>query len=297
MTGASTYSGVVDNAFFFILGTSVVLLVGVTAVMIFFAVRYSRKRNPVASQIHGSVTLETIWTVIPTILVLIMFWYGWTGFRVMRDVPEGAMEVNVTARMWSWLFEYPGGQASAELVVPVDQPVKLNLRSEDVIHSFYVPAFRIKEDANPASRAGKENYLWFQADKIGEYNIFCAEYCGDQHSKMLSKVRVLGAADYQSWLSNPRGDQDILKLKGCMACHSLDGGKLVGPTFKGLFGRKEAVLSDGQERQIVADEAYIRKSISLPNADVVLGYQPVMPPQSLTEEETVQIIERLRALR
>jgi len=140
MNGASSYSGLVDKAFIFILGTSVLLLIGLTAVMIYFLVRYRRSKNPNPAQIADNVTLETLWTVLPTILVLVMFYYGWAGFKVMRDIPEDAMQVTVKAQMWSWVFEYENGKQSTELIVPTGRPVSLNLTSSDVIHSFFVPA-------------------------------------------------------------------------------------------------------------------------------------------------------------
>jgi cytochrome c oxidase subunit II len=298
MKGASSYAGIVDQAFWFILGTSVVLLAGVTAAMIWFAVRYSRKRNPKASQIHGSVALETLWTVIPTLLVLAMFWYGWTGFRVMRNIPEGSMEVVVHARMWSWLFEYEDGRQSEELVVPVGVPVALSLKSQDVIHSLFVPAFRLKEDCVP----GRTNRAWFQSDLPGDYDLFCAEYCGDLHAQMLSKVRVLEAADWATWqASRPdpaeQGEQ-LLALKGCVTCHSSDGSRLVGPSFKGLFGRRATVIASGMEQEIVVDEAYLRRSITDPGAEVVKGYENVMPAQGdlISPEELEAIIEVLKGM-
>jgi len=297
MQGVSSYATLVDQAFWYILGISAVLLVGITAVMIYFAVRYSRKRNPVATQIHGSVALETLWTVIPTLLVLTMFYYGWTGFRVMRAVPEDAMPVKVTARMWSWNFTYPDGRQSPELVVPVGRPVKVELGSQDVIHSFYVPAFRIKEDATP----GRVNHAWFQAEEPGEYDLFCAEYCGDQHAKMLTKVRVLPAAEYASWQASPPAQATgtaLLAAKGCTSCHSLDGSRLVGPSFKALAGRKETVTSSGVDKEITVDEAYVRRSILEPKAEIVKGYDPVMPDQrgQLSDAEVEEIVRTLLGL-
>jgi cytochrome c oxidase subunit 2 len=297
MQGASSYSGIVDQAFWYILGISALLLVGITAVMIWFAVRYSRKRNPHPAQIHGSVLLETLWTVIPTFLVLSMFWYGWTGFKVMRKIPADAMPVKVTARMWSWSFEYADGRRSSELVVPLGRPVRLEIESRDVLHSFFVPAFRLKEDAVP----GRTNKAWFQADRGGAYDLFCAEYCGDQHARMLSKVHVLPEAEFAVWRANPpallRGP-DLLAAKGCVTCHSLDGSRLIGPSFKGLPGRRTRVTSGGADREITADEAYLRRSILEPRADLVKGYDPVMPEQRdlLTDEELDEIIATLLGL-
>ena len=297
MQGASTYSGIVDQAFWYILGISALLLAGITAAMIWFAVRYSRRRNPNPSQIHGSLLLETLWTVIPTLLVLSMFWYGWTGFRRMRAVPTDALPVQVTARMWSWSFQYPDGRQSPELVVPVGRPVKVELHSQDVIHSFFVPAFRIKEDAVP----GRVNHAWFQATRPGEFQLFCAEYCGDQHSKMLTKVRALPEAEFAAWqAARPAVAEgpELLTAKGCSSCHSLDGSRLVGPSFKGLLGRRETVVEGGAERSVTVDEEYLRRSILEPKAQVVKGFDPVMPDQrsQLTDEELEALLRTLKGL-
>jgi cytochrome c oxidase subunit 2 len=287
----------VDKAFIFILGTSVLLLIGLTAVMIYFLVRYRRSKNPNPAQIADNATLETLWTVLPTILVLVMFYYGWAGFKVMRDIPDDAMPVTVRAQMWSWVFEYENGKQSTELIVPTGRPVKLNLESADVIHSFFVPAFRLKEDCMP----GRTNHAWFETNRDGEYNILCAEYCGERHSAMLSVVKSIPGKEFDKWLGVDTGPPEgtkLLTLKGCVACHSLDGSKLIGPSFKGLFGKTENVVTDGVTREITVDEEYLRKSILEPNADLVEGYQALMPAQRdlLTDEEIEAIIEVIKEL-
>jgi cytochrome c oxidase subunit 2 len=297
MNGASSYSGLVDKAFIFILGTSVLLLIGLTGVMIYFLVRYRRSKNPNPAQIADNATLETLWTILPTILVLVMFYYGWAGFKVMRDIPEDAMPVTVKAQMWSWVFEYENGKQSTELIVPTGRPVSLNLESADVIHSFFVPAFRLKEDCVP----GRTNHAWFESTRDGEYNLFCAEYCGERHSAMLSLVKSIPGKEFDEWLgvdTGPPAGTQLLKLKGCVACHTIDGSKLIGPSFKGVFGRTESVVTDGVTRQIVVDEDYLRKSILDPNVDLVEGYQALMPAQGdlLTEEEIDAIIEVIKEL-
>ncbi len=298
MNGASSYSDLVDNTFIFILGTSVLLLLGVTVAMIYFVVKYRRSKNPNPAQIEGSVTLETLWTVLPTILVLVMFYYGWAGFKVMRDIPDDAMHVTVKAQMWSWIFEYENGKQSTELIVPTGRSVALDLESVDVIHSFFVPAFRLKEDCVP----GRHNKAWFKSIRDGEYNIFCAEYCGERHSAMLSLVKSIPPAEFDEWLGldlGPASGTQLLTIKGCTACHSLDGSKLIGPSFKGVFGRTEIVLTDEIAREIVVDEEYIRKSMLEPEADLVEGYQNLMPPQStlVNDEEMEAIIEVLKELK
>jgi cytochrome c oxidase subunit 2 len=301
MTGASNFVQGVDLTFIIILGISVFFLVGITAVMIYFVFRYSRKRNPKATNIEGNTKLEIIWTVIPLILVLIMFYFGWLGYKPMRQVPEGAIPIKATGQMWSWMFEYPNGKKSAELVVPLNKPVKLDLFSPDVLHSLYIPAFRIKEDVVP----GKNNFMWFIAQIEGEYDLFCAEYCGERHSYMLSKVRVIPEEEYNTWLVQsdiPAGEHPgltILKQNACITCHSQDGSKIIGPSFKGLFGRKEIVITDGVEREITADEEYIKRSIYEPNADLVKGYNPglmISYKEQLSEEDVEKIIEYIKGL-
>jgi cytochrome c oxidase subunit II len=189
----------VDDAFLWIGGISLVLLVGITAAMLYFVWRYRRSKHPQAAEIHGNMKLEITWIVIPVFIVLFMFWKGYEGFALMRDVPEDAMVVEVEARQWAWTFRYPGeGISVPELYVPAGKPVKLLLTSpvDDVLHSFYLPDFRVKEDCVP----GRQGYLWFQADRPGIHNIFCAEFCGKDHSRMLSKLHVLAPKDYEAWL-------------------------------------------------------------------------------------------------
>jgi cytochrome c oxidase subunit 2 len=301
MSGASNFVQGVDLTFIIILGTSVFFLVSITAVMIYFVFRYSRKRNPKATNIEGNNKLEIIWTAIPLALVLVMFYFGWLGFRPMRQVPKDAIPVNAVGQQWFWSFEYENGKKSADLVVPLNKPVKLNLISRDVIHSLYIPAFRIKEDVVP----GKNNYMWFKAEELGEYNIFCSAFCGDRHSYMLSHVRVLPEAEYTAWLAAsdvPAGENPgltLMKQNACISCHSQDGSKIVGPTFKGLFGRKETVITNGAERDVTVDEEYIKKSIYEPNADVVKGYNPnLMTPfkDRLKDEDVQKIIDYIKTL-
>jgi len=193
--GASSFIESVDGVFLFTIIVSVFFLVLITALMIGFVIKYSRKKNPKAVNIKGNTKLEILWTAIPTILVLIMFWYGWIGYLDMVNVPEDAMPVDVTAQMWSWKFKYSNGTETDSLYVPVNQPVKLNLKSNDVSHSFFVPAFRIKKDVYP----GTERVVWFSATEIGNYDIACAEYCGLNHSYMYSKIHVLSQEDFDNW--------------------------------------------------------------------------------------------------
>jgi cytochrome c oxidase subunit II len=195
--GASNFAHSVDSVFLFTLIVSVFFLVLITLLMIFFVIRYSRKRNPKATNVHSNLTLEITWTIIPTILVLIMFWYGWIGYKEMEDIPDDALTVDVTAMMWNWKFKYENGKETDSLYVPVNTPVVLNLRSSDVNHAFYIPAFRIKKDVYP----GQDRKIWFEATNEGAFDIACAEYCGLQHSYMYSKIFVLSENDFNKWMN------------------------------------------------------------------------------------------------
>jgi cytochrome c oxidase subunit II len=187
----------IDQAFWYILGVSVVLLVGITAVMIAFAIIYRRSKHPVSADIRGNWKLEVLWTVIPTFIALSMFAIGWSSYTGLRTVPSGALVIDVTAQQFSWLFDYPGGKESeGELVVPLGKPVKLNITSIDVLHGFFLPAFRVKIDAVP----NMKTYGWFLADKIGEYDIMCTVYCGTDHSQMTAKLRIVPNDEYLKWL-------------------------------------------------------------------------------------------------
>lgn len=187
----------VDQAFWYILGISIFLLTGITVVMVYFVIRYRRSRNPVPSDIRDNYMLEIIWTIIPTLIALSMFWVGWKSYVGLREVPEDAIEVQVYAQMFSWVFVYENDKETEnELVVPVGSSVKLNITSEDVLHSFYVPAFRIKVDAV----RGMDTYAWFHADEIGEYDIQCTEYCGVDHYAMLGTLRIVEETEYEEWL-------------------------------------------------------------------------------------------------
>jgi cytochrome c oxidase subunit 2 len=305
--GWTNLSASVDNVFLFIVAISVILLVGVTATMVWFAVRYNRKRHPRAESIEGNLTLEIVWTVIPTVLVLAIFWAGWKGFVYMRTVPDDAMLVQVTARMWSWSFQYENGRTDGELRVPVDRPVKLVITSADMLHSLFIPAFRVKEDCVP----GQETYLWFKPEQVGTYDLFCSEYCGTGHSSMITKVHVLSHEDFERWYrgataapsaaagaQGPDGAR-LFKEKGCVGCHSTDGSPKIGPTLKGVYGHRLTVVTGGTEREVVADDAYLRRSLIDPQADIVKGFPPIMPSQKgqLSDAEIEALVEFMETLK
>lgn len=313
----SNFSETVNTAFLFILAVSVVMLALITFLMVFFVIKYNRKRHPKSEHIEGSKLLEITWTVIPTLLVIGMFYFGWVGYKFMRDVPEDAMVVHATGRMWSWLFEYENGVQSDTLRVPLGRSVHVKLESQDVLHSFYVPAFKIKQDLVP----GMTSYVWFTAEEPGAYELFCAEYCGQRHSYMLSQVVVMPEEEFNAWLEAeaeflPRPDSAVTgeatmdeaaviargkrlsKIKGCTACHSEDGEELIGPTFKGIFGREQIVVAGGMEKSVVADENYLRNSILNPQSEIVKGFDPLMPPQGdlINDDELDAIVAYLKQL-
>lgn len=286
-----------DGLYKFLLISSLVACVLLIGGMIYFVTKYRRKTNndktPYIS--HNSM-LEFIWSFIPLVLFLVMFAWGWSLYHEMRVAPSNAKEVHVYAQQWLWQFEYKNGKKlNNEFVVPVGVPVKLIMTSKDVIHSFYVPSFRIKQDVVP----GRYTDMWFQAEKLGEFHVFCTEYCGLDHSKMLAKLKVVPADEYEKWLATTveiaggPGAQ-LYNEKGCVACHSLDGSPKVGPSFKGLFGRTSAFDDNTQAK---ADENYIRESIMNPNAKTVKGFPKGVMPSfqgQLSEEDLMAVIEFIK---
>jgi cytochrome c oxidase subunit 2 len=297
--GPSNTSGMIGIAFLTVTGLSVLFLAIVTFFMIYFLIKYNKKRHPHAQVMGESVLLEVIWTVIPTMLVLVLFYFGWKDFEVVRNPPKNAMPVTVIARQWTWLFEYENGVQSDLLHVPLGKPVRLILTSKDVIHSFFVPAFRIKEDCVP----GLKTRLWFTVNEEGSYDIFCTEYCGVGHSHMRSKVVAVAEDKFDQWykeatasMAETHKGRQLLSEKGCLGCHTVDGTAKVGPTLKGVFDHEVTVLENGEEKHITADEEYLKKSILQPGFDVVKGYQPLMPPVQLTKEELQAIIDYLKTI-
>lgn len=288
-----TTTEAVDSAFLFIFAISGVMLLGITVAMVYFVVRYNRKRCPQPlSQKDKNLWLEIVWTIIPTALVLAMFWYGWEGYLSLQNIPDDAMEVKATARMWSWNFEYENGKSSDKLYVPVGRPVKVRLESVDVLHSFYVPAFRIKRDCVP----GMTTWTWFLPEEAGSYDLFCAEYCGVGHADMITTVEALPAAEFDAWYAEKAAARPdavaLLEGYGCTGCHSLDGTAGAGPSLLGIGGSKRTVVIDGKEKEIIADSDYIRRAILEPAAEVVKGFAAIMPPYAgaIPEEDLVAIV-------
>ena len=279
----STIASEVDALFYFIYYTAIVFFVLVISFTAFFVFKYRRRgEKQLTSGVDHNLKLEVLWTVIPTILVIIVFVWGFRTYLKMNVAPRDALEIKATGQKWFWTFDYQNGANSLnDLYVPVSQPVKLLMSSQDVIHSFFVPDFRVKMDVLP----NRYTITWFEALNVGEYDIYCTEYCGKGHSEMLGKVMVLSKEDYALWLENaaidiPEGvsleeaGAELYQTKACITCHSIDGKPGVAPSFLGLFGSREK-LTDGSD--ILVDENYIRESILNPQAKVTLGYQPVMP--------------------
>ncbi|WP_340113462.1 cytochrome c oxidase subunit II [Maribellus mangrovi] len=310
ITKASNFVQGVDTAFLVILGISFIFLIGLTVVMLYFVYRYNKKRNPKPTQIEGSVKLEIIWTVVPFILTMFMFYYGWAGWKPMHNPPKDAMEITAYGRMWNFSFEYDNGRRSDTLFLPKDQPVKLNLVALDVLHSLYIPAFRVKQDMVPGK---KDNFMWFEPQQEGTFELFCAEYCGLQHSYMYTYVEVMEQNAFNDWLTDTTSvassiaaaasptatGRKVMQNIGCFACHSIDGTKLVGPSFKGIWGETQTVTTGGEKREITVDEDYVRKSIFDPNADIVEGFGKglmVTYEGQLSDEDVDNIIEYLKSL-
>lgn len=299
---ASNFVAGVDLAFMIILGVSIFLMVAITIVMLIFIRKYRKDRHPKAIQDEGSVKLEIIWTVIPIMLVLVMFYFGWMGWRPMTKPPEDARRVTAIARMWNFQFEYENGKRTDSLYVPVNQPVVLDLLALDVLHSLYIPAFRVKEDMVP----GRDKVMWFIPGQVGSYDLFCTEYCGLEHSYMYTGVRVMPEDEFEAWLQDTTAVESVvdetltpaeqgfqvLVKNGCNACHSSDGSKLVGPSYLGHWGEMVEVTIDGEKTEVMMDEEYIRTSIYEPDAAIVEGYNKglMLSYEGLVSEEEVDLI-------
>jgi len=309
-SGASNFVNNVDRTTLFIFIVAAFFLVLITVVMIYFVFRYNKTRHPVAEHIEGNLTIEIIWTVIPIILVGFMFYYGWTDWKMMKSPPKNAMVITSTARMWSWSFKYANGTVTDTMFVPLNKPVIIHLNSSDVIHSLYIPAFRVKQDVVP----GNKNFIWFIAQKEGTYDLFCAEYCGLRHAYMTTAVVAMPQKEFDSWYKASAAPVstvavagkktypglDLIKKNGCIACHSLDGSKIVGPSFKGIYGEKTTVEVNGKEQQVTIDDSYIQESVYDPNAKIVKGFQPNMMQSFkgiVTPEQVKQIAEYLKSLK
>lgn len=305
-TDASTLAESHDPLFYFIYYVSVVAFVVVIGFAVTFAIKYRRRREGErTANIEGNTKLEIAWSLVPALVLVTLFAWGFWGFMESAIPPANALDVRVTAKRWNWEFDYPqaGILGSDELVVPVDQPVKLTMSSLDVIHSFFIPEFRVKRDVLP----NRYTVAWFQATKVGDYRLLCAEYCGTEHSRMWARVKVVPRKEYDAWVASggPLGKIEdpielgkaLFRMRGCAQCHSVDGtatGK--APTLQGKFGSMET-LSDGT--QVLVDDNYVRESLMSPQAKFVQGWQTAYMPTfrgRFDEKQLNALIEYLKSI-
>jgi cytochrome c oxidase subunit 2 len=300
---ASNFAGEVDGLFYFLFWVSVFFFALILGLLVYSAVKHRRRTpdQPAASNVTHNTPLEVVWTLIPTIILMVIFAWGFKGNKDQLVAPADALQFRAEAWKWAWAFYHPDSQTAAEeLYVPLGEPVKITLTSRDVLHSFYIPAFRIKRDVVP----GVKQMVWFTPTELGDFDIFCAEYCGDGHSLMRRKVHVVPPEVFHAtpppWPEvpdDPVAAGEYYYRINCIACHSLDGSKVVGPTFQGVWMR-EGKLESGES--YVADESYIRNSIRNPMAQIVQGYAPAMPvftEAQLSDEAVGNIIEWMKTLK
>ena len=315
-----------DALYWFLFWLSVFFFILIVGGMLYFVFAYRKKEGRKTKYIVDHHALEAFWTIVPTILLLGIFGWGWSVYKQMVQAPSDATEVRVIGKQWMWTFQYEDGRTEvSKLVVPLGKPVKLLMSSQDVLHSFFIPNFRVKQDVVP----GMYSTVWFEPKVAGEHQVFCTEYCGTSHSGMLAKVEVLEPDQYELWKAGkpyevrgvktpshdllaaaqsssriananiPLPDQGakLVQAKGCVACHTIDGSTRIGPSYKGIFG-KEVEFADGSKG--IVDENYIRESIMKPQAKVVKGFNPVMPPytsEMIAEEDLNAIVAYIKSLK
>jgi cytochrome c oxidase subunit II len=295
---ASTVAGQVDYLYLFLVLITTFFSLLIALLILYFAIRYKRTPGRAAEQIHGSTLLEIVWTVIPLGISMVIFLWGAGLYFHLQRPPANPLEVYGVAKQWMWKFEYPAGQREINsLHVPTGQPVKVTLISQDVIHSFFVPAFRVKTDVLP----NRYMQSWFEATEPGTYHLFCSQYCGTKHAGMIGEVVVMKPADFAAWLESGKAEgsmaangEKMFQQFGCTTCHRPDSGAR-GPNLEGLYGRPVR-LEDN--RVVIADDNYIRESILNPNAKIVSGFQPIMPTFQgvITEEQMLDIIAYLKSM-
>ncbi len=294
----------VDFLFWGVFWVSVAMFIGIMGVVVYFNVKF--RRTPQNEKAVGHVThnnvLEAVWIVIPLILVIILFVWGFVDYMKFSIPPANAYEVKVIGKKWFWQFEYPNGTSSVnDLVVPEKTPILLNMTSEDVLHSFFLPNFRRKKDMIP----NRYTSIWFNSDRTGNFQIFCAEYCGDQHSVMLGSLKVVTKAEFEVWLKNANSGSDLppeklgeklYQSKACFTCHSLDGSPKPGSTWKGLYGAK-IPLASGQT--VTVDDNYLRDAIVVPAKEVRQRFPAIMPSYQglLNEKEIAGIIAFIKTIK
>ncbi len=300
---SATKDPAMDPVFYLILAVCTVFFLLVVGLMVFFVVRYRRGAgNGPQKTVTHNMTLELTWTIIPLIIVGVIFYQGFVAYLKMQTAPPGCYDLRVAARQWAWQFIYPNGHVDENLHVPVGEPIRLTMTSVDVIHGLWIPALRVKMDVVP----GRYTYMWFRADQVGTYNLLCTEYCGDDHSDMLATVEVHTSEDYDAWLKDAanylktlppaEAGKVLFQRRGCFQCHSIDGTAGTGPPLNGIFGATHD-MADGST--VVVDDNYIRQSILEPQAKVRSGYKPVMSTYKglLSDDEITALIEYIKTLK
>ncbi len=296
----STAAKVMDPVFYLILTVCCVFFTLVVGLMAFFVIRY-RRRPGVSPEKSPSqhLVLEIIWTLIPMAIVSVIFYESFLAYMEMRTAPPGCYEIRVTAKQWDWFFAYPNGYVDTDLHIPVDEPVKLIMTSEDVLHGLSIPAFRVKMDLVP----GRYTSAWFRAVRPGTHQLLCTEYCGDDHSDMLASVVVHPPGEFDRWLKEAgdflktlppaKAGEQLFTLKGCANCHSVEGAAGTGPPLNGIFG-KTHTMADGEEVHV--DDDYIRESILDPRKRIRAGYQPNMSTFRglISDEEITWMIDYIK---
>ena len=296
---ASTMATRIDAIYFVLLGLSIFFGLLVAGLVIILGIRYRSAANVDRSNVlHESMALEFGWSFIPFLLAMGIFGWSAVVYADIYSPPDDSLEIYIIGKQWMWHAQHPLGKSEInDLHVPINQPVKLVMTSQDVIHSFYIPAFRIKQDVLP----GRYTTMWFEATQPGEYHLFCAEYCGTEHSQMIGTVTAMEQQDYQAWLSGDVASESMAEVgerlfnqNGCASCHmDVDGGR--GPSMVGLFGSEET-LDDGST--VLVDEAYLRESIVDPTAKIAAGYEPIMPSYAgvISEGGILQIVAYIKSL-
>ena len=301
---ASEFAKQVDNYYFFLIAVSAFFILLISGIVFFFCLKYRRRTiTDRPKEIHGNNLLELGWTLIPFVLAMIMFFWSAHLYFKYTQVPAGAMEILVTGKQWMWKIQHPDGTREInELHIPTGQPIKLTMTSEDVIHSFFIPVFRVKTDVVP----GRYTEEWFTPNKTGKFNLFCAEYCGTDHSRMIGSVYIMSPTDYDEWLSQSGGVLNVGKMTpaaagaklfdklGCLTCHGGNPGDL-GPSLVGKFGSEEELEGGGTA---LVNEDYVRESILYPNKRITKGFQPVMTAfeGQVNETQIMQLIAYLKSI-
>lgn len=295
---ASSFAPKVDALYAFLLSITAIFTVLIFVLIVYFGLKYRRKPGVKPTEIPTSHALELTWSIIPFLLTMLMFAWGAGLYMHIRRPPDDAMQIDVIGKQWMWKVQHPNGKREInELHVPIGRPVKLIMTSQDVIHSFFMPAFRIKMDVLP----GRYTTQWFNATKVGEYHLFCAEYCGNQHSGMVGKVIVMDPAKYQSWLAGVPADEapvvageKLFTQYACITCHGQRGPGLVG-----VYNTDRHVVEDGKPITVKADDNYLRESILNPSRKIVAGFQPLMPTYAgqLSEEQVLSLLAYIKSLK